>query len=510
MKKIYTGSLLFLLLLTFEKLNAQVISQLSFYSPLISTFDMKYSNNHLVVSQNGLLIFDVSNPKRKPNLVAQKTYPGSIAYSVAVKDNYAYMGFGNNGIFAVYDISNFDAPALKGSVAIPSLSFYGAGDIELHGSYAYLSGFDSLYIVNVSNAASPVLANVLPVEHTEFAGAEDMAVESNSLFIKTPSSIQVYDLSNPALPALISSINYLHTYNNQLVTDTIQHRLFLSWATALKDFTGYDAYDVSNPSAVNYLFSDSTEFSPGDFGIMDYSYFNNVLFVSRGGSINAFDVSGSHHYVTTFSGQDIPNASVSIQVRDSVFFHARGGGLEVLKYSETPLPVCNATENLKQIVHNTTAFLHWRRVDRAESYIVAYRKIGTKQWIEISSKDNFQKLKDLKPDTDYTWRVKTICGFHPSKSDWSLYNIFHVKKTDLNSLITFAPNPVKDVMHVHIKDASVSQIILTDFMGKPLIKTSVQSTDQNINLSGLHTGIYVLQLLDKNNIIIGTGKMFKD
>jgi hypothetical protein len=54
-----------------NKINyAQEISQLSFYSPLISTFDMKYTNDHLVVAQNGLLIFDVANPENKPKLVA--------------------------------------------------------------------------------------------------------------------------------------------------------------------------------------------------------------------------------------------------------------------------------------------------------------------------------------------------------------------------------------------------------------------------------------------------------
>ncbi len=132
MKKYYTGiGFIFGLLLLFNfSANTQIISQLSFHSPLISTFDMKYTNNHLVVSQNGLLVFDVSNPDAKPKKVAQVTYAGSTAYTVAVQGNYAYMAFGNNGIFAVYDISNFKSPVLKGSVAVPSVSFYGSGDLE--------------------------------------------------------------------------------------------------------------------------------------------------------------------------------------------------------------------------------------------------------------------------------------------------------------------------------------------------------------------------------------------
>lgn len=57
--KIYA---LLLLVVSGYATSAQKIVQLSFYSPLISTFDMDYTNNHLVVAQNGLLIFDVSNP----------------------------------------------------------------------------------------------------------------------------------------------------------------------------------------------------------------------------------------------------------------------------------------------------------------------------------------------------------------------------------------------------------------------------------------------------------------
>ena len=183
MKKIYP---LVFLLAFFQKSNAQTISQLSFYSPLINTFDMKYINNHLVVSQNGLLIFDVTDPTKKPGLVAQTSYPGSIAYSVAVQNNYAYLALGNNGIFAVYDISNFSSPVLSGSVAIPATSFYVAGDIEPHGNYVYVSGFDSLYVINVSNPATPFITRAIEVAHTLFIGAEDMVIESNSLFIKTP------------------------------------------------------------------------------------------------------------------------------------------------------------------------------------------------------------------------------------------------------------------------------------------------------------------------------------
>jgi len=512
MKSNFINILIIALLLLVQRSDAQVISQLSFYSPLISTFDMKYTNNHLVVSQNGLLIFDVTNPNDKPKLVAQTSYPGSTAYTIDVHGSNAYMAHGNNGIFAVYDISNFNAPVLKGSVPIPATSFYVYGDIEPYGNYVYVSGVDSLYIVDVSNPSSPFVANAIGVAHTQFNGAEEIAIERNTLFLRTPFSIYAYNITDPVLPRVTDTIPNSHAYNNGLAVDTINHRLFSPWLTALQDFTGFDTYDVSDPSQIHLLFSDSIAPGSGDFGVIDYSYFNNVVFISRSGSINAFNVSDSAHgFVTDFSGEDIPNASVSIQVRDSVLFHARGGGIEVLKYSNTPVSVCVEPDGLRQKVVGTTAFLYWNKKPSAKAYVFRYRTIGTNDWNYVSSKDNVAKLQNLTPGKTYTWEVRSICGAALKEtSDWSLYNVFYVQASDINSLITVAPNPVKDVMHLHIKDLLITQIQITDLAGSSLIKINSVKPDENISLSKLKTGTYLLQLSDNSNRIMGVVKIFKE
>jgi len=87
----------------------------------------------------------------------------------------------------------------------------------------------------------------------------------------------------------------------------------------------------------------------------------------------------------------------------------------------------------------------------------------------------------------------------------------HFKKAtnDKSAAVDIFPNPVKDVMHVHIKDASVAQILITDVTGTPLIKMNAVKQDENISLSRLHTGTYLVQLSDKSNRIIGTAKIFK-
>lgn len=101
MKKNLPIVFLFSLMITASITKAQKIVQLSFYSPLISTFDMQYTKDHLIISQDGLLIFDVSQPTKRPLQVSKTAYPGRTANSVAVQGNYAYLSQGSNGIFAV-------------------------------------------------------------------------------------------------------------------------------------------------------------------------------------------------------------------------------------------------------------------------------------------------------------------------------------------------------------------------------------------------------------------------
>lgn len=322
---------LFLIVISFTTLS-QSITELGFLSPLISTFDMKYTGNHLVISQQGLKIFDVSNPAN-PQQVGTATYPGSYAYQLAVNGNHAYMAEGGSGYFSVYNISNFTAPALTGSVIIASSAFITGGDLIINGNTAYMTGADSLYTIDVTNPSVPSLANTIKVVDTSFGSASSMAVNGSTLYLLHTLGITAYDISNPLSPAPIDTIHFTHPYyNNGLAVDTINQRLFAPWLSTLQTDLGYDAYDISNPASPAFLFSDSVPFNGGEFGVTDY--YNNLLVISKGGGVNMFDVSPStHSFLTSFTGQNVPNSSVSIEFRDSVFYNMRRGGFEILRYN---------------------------------------------------------------------------------------------------------------------------------------------------------------------------------
>jgi hypothetical protein len=328
MKKLST---IFILYSLYIPAFSQTITELGFFAPLPSTFEMTSRNNYLFITQQGLKVFDVSNPG-SPQQVGAAPYPGSYAYQIALNGNYIYLAEGGSGYFSVYNISNPLLPVLSGSVVIPSTAFVTGGDLLVVDSTAYMTGFDSLYIVNVATPSAPDFISAMQVVDTSFGSASSLAVNQNSLFVLHSSGIAVYDISSPWSPVLLDTIPRTHAYHNGLTVDTINNRLFSPWLSTLQTHLGYDAYDISNPSAPVFLFSDSIPFIGGEFGITDY--YSNLLVISNGGGVHMFDVSATTHgYITSFSGTNVANSNVSVEFRDSVFYNARRGGFEILQYN---------------------------------------------------------------------------------------------------------------------------------------------------------------------------------
>ena len=327
---------------------AQSVTELGFYSPLISTFDMDYTSDHLVITQQGMKIFDVSNPGN-PQQVGSATYPGSYAYVIDVNGQYAYMAEGGSGYFSVYDISSLSSPTLLGSVAISSTEF-AAGDLISKNTSAYMTALDSLFVIDVSNPSVPVLANSQQVTNLSFGSAKSVAIIDTSLFVLHSGGITVFNISNPLLPVALDTLPLTHGYHTGLTVDTIGHRLFSPWADALQAYLGFDAYDVSNPQLSSVLFSDSTTFGSSEFGMSDY--YNNLLIISRGGGVVLFDASnGTHGFLTSYSGMNVPNSTVSIEIRDSVFYNSRRGGFEILQFNGSFPSFLNEEVTSKNIIY---------------------------------------------------------------------------------------------------------------------------------------------------------------
>ena len=64
-------------------------------------------------------------------------------------------------------------------------------------------------------------------------------------------------------------------------------------------------------------------------------------------------------------------------------------------------------------------------------------------------------------------------------------------------------------MHVRINKSDASKIIISDLNGNRFKQISINSNNEFINVSDLHTGTYMLQLLDNKQQVITAVKIFK-
>jgi len=77
------------------------------------------------------------------------------------------------------------------------------------------------------------------------------------------------------------------------------------------------------------------------------------------------------------------------------------------------------------------------------------------------------------------------------------------------AIVSVSPNPATSYVHVRINKPGVSKIIISDLNGNRFKQISVNNSDEFINVSNLHTGTYMLQLLNSKQQVITSVKIFK-
>ena len=163
------------------------------------------SGNHAYVTGDdsltghSLQVVDISDPAQ-PGIVGAVAIPGNV-YGVAISGNYAYVTSGYGGALQVVDISDPAQPGIVGAVAIPELGT--VWDMAITGNYAYLAGSGvGLQVVDISVPAQPSLVGAMSIE--VHVGAA--AIAGNYAYMTGYDSLYVADFSNPAQPVNISIV----------------------------------------------------------------------------------------------------------------------------------------------------------------------------------------------------------------------------------------------------------------------------------------------------------------
>lgn len=153
-------------------------------------------------TSKGFSVFDVSDPANPIQVNSIRRGWGKVV-DLVVRDEYVYFG---DSTLSVFDISNPDAPLLRGE------AFVGGQpqNMAVAGNYAYVLDFEAgLRVVDITDPAQPSeVGHSVPIE-----SARGLAVQANYAFVGGRESregrgygfLKVFDLTNPTSPREVGS-----------------------------------------------------------------------------------------------------------------------------------------------------------------------------------------------------------------------------------------------------------------------------------------------------------------
>ena len=82
-----------------------------------------------------------------------------------------------------------------------------------------------------------------------------------------------------------------------------------------------------------------------------------------------------------------------------------------------------------------------------------------------------------------------------------------LKKEEIEIIVY--PNPAKDNITIQTKQLKGGSLLIYDIMGKEVLSTRINNDETILNINNLKTGVYILKVLNKENLIVGNKKIIK-
>jgi len=89
--------------------------------------------------------------------------------------------------------------------------------------------------------------------------------------------------------------------------------------------------------------------------------------------------------------------------------------------------------------------------------------------------------------------------------------VLTVKNASTLSLIDFYPNPIEDILNINLNEIKTEgiSIIITNIFGQTVLSTNSVSSEMQLDISKLGSGIYNLQILDNQHKLLASKKLIK-
>lgn len=171
-------------------------------------------------------------------------------------------------------------------------------------------------------------------------------------------------------------------------------------------------------------------------------------------------------------------------------------------------PACNPTypESIfADDITSTSAVIYWNPVVGADQYIGALWNLSTgvlRKFRTGADADSYATPAVLTPSTTYGVRIKTTCfdeGIISPYSDWYYFTTSPLRIGNFENTASINPNPTSGSVIVDARNFDDNAIMtVSSVNGQMMAQQIIVNEIQNIDLSGLANGLYIITLTNDN------------
>jgi len=272
------------------------------------------------IKNTGLIeILDVNDPDQ-PQLIGSCQIPDAIlggGNQIIVSDLLAFVLTFSDGI-QIINISNPIEPQIIGSY-----NYNNANDLIISSNYAYIAGYNKLYILDISEILNPILIG-------QCSGSLcDIDLFDNKIYgvhNSSPNNLRIIDVNDPTNPELLSDFDL---------------PIYSPGGIAVKDFTAFIAYggllwsiDVENPS--NPVMLDTLDITNHTNRIIIKE--NKAIITNSTSGFEVIDITDPSN-MAIISFYDTPGSAEQINtIGDIVYVADCFSGIQIIDASDPSIP----------------------------------------------------------------------------------------------------------------------------------------------------------------------------
>ncbi len=142
----------------------------------------------------------------------------------------------------------------------------------------------------------------------------------------------------------------------------------------------------------------------------------------------------------------------------------------------------------------------------ASKYNVKYKEVGQNTWTQVGTINDFKVISGLNPNATYNFRIRSYCDFWGTFSPAFYFSTNAQRNVSANfeESLQIYPNPVKDHLNIILTQGEITEVFITDLLGKRMKSIMLNSSNdlmKTLDVSSFSSGQYFIQIRYENGDI---------